>query len=171
MYRYGQQQLHVQNVLRYVLITVMMATYVQMIHATFSLDAGIQTIIIFAMMEMSVLHWTSAATVYAHPAFQFPVMTAIYAQMMPATLSMDARIQTIIIFAMMEMSVLQWTSAAAVYARPALLISVMTAIYAQMMPATLSMDARIQTIITPVMMEILQHSMIHALAEFAPAAW
>src|SRR3989338_8156091 len=154
MYRYGQQQLHVQNVLRYVLITVMMATYVQMIHATFSLDAGIQTIIIFAMMEMSVLHWTPAATVYAHPALQFPVMTAIYAQMMPATLSMDAQIQTILPLAMMEISVLYWTSAAAVYAHPALQFPVMTAMYAQMIHATLSMDARSQTIITPVKMEM-----------------
>src|SRR3972149_2709015 len=97
-------------------------------------------------------------------------MTAIYAQMMPATLSMDARIQTILPLAMMEISVLYWTSAAAVYAHPALQFPVMTAMYAQMIHATLSMDARSQTIITPVMMEILQHSMIHASVEYVPAA-
>src|SRR3990172_4607752 len=98
-------------------------------------------------------------------------MMATYVQMIHATLSMDARSQTIIIFAMMEMSVLQVTSATAVYAHLVLQSPVMMAMYARMMHATLSMDARIQTIITPVMMEILLHSMIHALAEFAPAAW
>src|SRR3990172_4717639 len=106
----------------------------------------------------------SAAAVYAHQVPKTSVMMEMCVQTIPVTLSMDAQTQTIITSVMMVMPVPQETYAIAVYAYQAPQPSVTMAMYVQTMPATLSMDAQIQTIITPVMMEILLHSMIHALA-------
>src|SRR4030067_2585580 len=112
--------------------SVMTAVCAQTMPATLSRGAQLQTIITSVMIEMSVLHWTPAAEVCAHPVPRSPVMMVMYVQMMPATLSMDAQIQAIITSVMMEISVLHWTSAAEVYAHQALQTSVMMEMCAQM---------------------------------------
>src|SRR3972149_4785615 len=86
--------------------SVMTAMCAQTMPATLSRGAQLQTIITSVMMEMSVLHWTSAAEVYAHQALQTSVMMEMCAQMTPATLSMDVYILTIMPPVFMEMPVL-----------------------------------------------------------------